>query len=632
MRLAFDDDLNPQKAALAKNMVNIFTVSKPSTSPTPSVNGVTTSSSESSTARKRSRTNKNLGLKTLLASSEKAKESSPTIPQPQKSTFSKSPSIESAKSKRQAKRERKKAGWDAKCHNREAEARSAAEKEGKLEAFTKELQRKEEEKAKRLVEKTQNPSLEKIEARQPKFAQGPTLEGAVNIQQPETMGGEARSAHVVGDAEVDFLLSKKKRQRERELVGSGHAPNAKKKRKNNDPNAFPLLNDIPLALSSSSNSPKLSSATIFNPSSPLQEKQSNLPHKAQLKAQSGALLKQRELLPIWEHQHAIRQALQEKNVLVMLGETGSGKSTQICQFLAGEPWMKKRKVKDMETGRELLVGGCIAITQPRRVAAVNLARRVAQEMGVHLGDEVGYTVRFDNKSNPDRTRIKFLTDGMLLQEMLHDPLLKRYSAVIVDEAHERTVGTDLVMGFLKNLVYSKRGEEEGLKLVVMSATIEVGRMARFFEKDKDVIGKDCGADMDGDSSMANEVNVIKNSDDTLEKSSTASEDEFTGCQIDSDVDESVADVGSKEASSTVAKFQVPGRQFPVELYHASEPVADYVDAALRTVFQIHYGEPMPGDILVFLTGQDEIEALQKLIGDYAQGMDKNVPKVRIFFN
>lgn len=87
------------------------------------------------------------------------------------------------------------------------------------------------------------------------------------------------------------------------------------------------------------------------------------------------------------------------------------------------------------------------------MAAINLARRVAQEMGVHLGEEVGYTVRFDNKSSKEKTKIKFLTDGMLLQEMLHDPLLKQYSAIIVDEAHERTVGTDLVMGFEKSCLW-----------------------------------------------------------------------------------------------------------------------------------------------------------------------------------
>lgn len=589
IQLAFQDGLTTRKTD-SRTLLNVFAIPASSA---PKLNGL---DSEPGADKGRNRRNR----RTELYSSAREEELSPATPQRFQSTPSKSPVAESTKSKRQEKKERKKAEWDAKCRAREAEARSAAEKEGKLEEFTEELKRKEEEKAKRIAQS------KKTEVQQPGLAQSPSPEKKHPMPEPETGAGSAP----VADAEVDFLTSKKKRQRERELVGSGHTPNAKRKRKSGESDSFPLLDNTPLFQSSTPLKPPPSPV----PHSPslTQDRLPDLPHKAQLRAQSHALFKQRELLPIWEHQHGLRQALREKNILVMLGETGSGKSTQIGQFLANEPWMKKHKIKDSKTGREVLVGGCIAITQPRRVAAVNLARRVAQEMGVHLGDDVGYTVRFDNKSNPEKTRIKFLTDGMLLQEMLHDPLLKRYSAVVVDEAHERTVGTDLIMGFLKGLVYGARGGEKGLKLVVMSATIEVARMARFFEKENDIL----------DEGALNGVN-----EEVLAKS-PASEEEFTGCHIDSDDDDDkeAADV-EEEASSTVAKFQVPGRQFPIELYHAPEPVADYVDAALRTVFQIHYGEPIPGDVLVFLTGQDEIEALQKLIEDYAQGMDKKVPKV-----
>lgn len=590
--LAFQDGLTTRKTD-SRSLLNIFAIP---TSPAPKATDLASALSEPSADKGRNRRSRKAEL---YSSAQKKEASSPQS----RSVSSKSPSVESTKSKRQEKKERKKAEWDAKCRVREAEARSAAEKEGKLEEFTGELQRKEEEKAKRIATKT--------EVQQLRLAQSPSPEKRHPKFEPETRAEDVS----VADAEVDFLTSKKRRQRERELAGSGHA---KKKRKSDEPNPFPLLDNTPLI--QSSNLPKPLPSPVPYSSSSIQDKLPDLPHKAQLRAQSHALLKQRELLPIWEHQHDLRQALRDTNILVMLGETGSGKSTQIGQFLVSEPWIRKHKIKDSKTGREVFVGGCIAITQPRRVAAVNLARRVAQEMGVHLGDDVGYTVRFDNKSNPEKTRIKFLTDGMLLQEMLHDPLLKQYSAVVVDEAHERTVGTDLVMGFLRGLVYGARGGEKGLKLVVMSATIEVGRMARFFEKENNVFdggavnGKGHGFVVDG-------VNGAS------EKSS-ASEEEFTGCHIDSDDDKEAAD-SEDEVGSTVAKFQVPGRQFPIEIYHAPEPVADYVDAALRTVFQIHYGEPMPGDILVFLTGQDEIEALQKLIEDYAQGMDKNVPKVEL---
>ncbi|CAZ86080.1 unnamed protein product [Tuber melanosporum] len=301
------------------------------------------------------------------------------------------------------------------------------------------------------------------------------------------------------------------------------------------------------------------------------------PHQGQLKAQAFRLKPLRAKLPIWEHQGAIRAALRAKNVLVMLGETGSGKSTQIGQFLVNEKWMARRRVTITfgnadGTDKEVMAGGCIAITQPRRVAATNLARRVAQEMGCHLGDEVGYSVRFDNKSS-EKTRVKFLTDGMLLQEMLHDPLLKRYSAVVVDEAHERTVGTDLVLGFLRGLVYGRR---KGLKVIIMSATLEVEKMA--FNNESSSEGPD---------------------------------------------------TENEQYDGTVAAFRVPGRQFPVEIYHTPEPVVDYVDAALKTVFQLHYAERLPGDILVFLTGQEEIESLRKLIEDYAQSMDNSVPKILV---
>jgi pre-mRNA-splicing factor ATP-dependent RNA helicase DHX15/PRP43 len=117
----------------------------------------------------------------------------------------------------------------------------------------------------------------------------------------------------------------------------------------------------------------------------------------------------------------------------------------------------------------------IACTQPRRVAAMSVAKRVADELDVVLGDEVGYSIRFEDATS-SKTSLKYMTDGMLLREAMNDPLLKRYSAIILDEAHERTLSTDILMGLLKE-VCSKR---EDLKLVVMSATLDAGKFQSYF--------------------------------------------------------------------------------------------------------------------------------------------------------
>ncbi|EUC39392.1 hypothetical protein COCCADRAFT_137 [Bipolaris zeicola 26-R-13] len=279
----------------------------------------------------------------------------------------------------------------------------------------------------------------------------------------------------------------------------------------------------------------------------------------------------RKSLPIWPQADSIRAALQKNNILVLTGETGSGKSTQLPQFLTNESWCT----------------GCIAITQPRRVAAISLARRVAEEMGSLLGDKgpaakVGYSVRFDNAVGK-HTKVKFLTEGMLLQEMLRDPNMSQYSAIVVDEVHERSVNVDLILGFLRNLVADEENNKKRkhpLKVVVMSATADVESLVKFFG---------------GDSPAAT-------SDMNVDKAKTASTSKVSTCYVE-------------------------GRQYPVKTIYLTQPTQDWIESALKLVFQIHYKEPLPGDILVFLTGQDTIESLEKLINDYAEGMDAEVPKL-----
>jgi pre-mRNA-splicing factor ATP-dependent RNA helicase DHX15/PRP43 len=220
------------------------------------------------------------------------------------------------------------------------------------------------------------------------------------------------------------------------------------------------------------------------------------------------------------------QLYQNSQILVFVGETGSGKTTQIPQFVLFDdlPHFQRKMV---------------ACTQPRRVAAMSVAQRVANEMDVTLGEEVGYSIRFENVTS-QKTILNYMTDGMLLREAMNDHDLKRYSTIILDEAHERTLATDILMGLLKEVVQRR----PDLKLIIMSATLDAQKFQRYF--------------MDA------------------------------------------------------PLLAVPGRTHPVEIFYTPEPERDYVEAALRTVLQIHATEP-EGDILLFLTGEEEIEdAVRKI--------------------
>eukprot|EP01071_Lankesteria_metandrocarpae_P012591 Lankesteria_metandrocarpae@DN6068_c0_g1_i1.p1 len=227
---------------------------------------------------------------------------------------------------------------------------------------------------------------------------------------------------------------------------------------------------------------------------------------------------QRESLPIFKLRDALLAAVKESQVLVVIGETGSGKTTQMPQYLA-------------EVG--YCTNGLIGCTQPRRVAAMSVAKRVAEEFGCRLGLEVGYSIRFEECTSPD-TMIKYMTDGMLLREALIDPRLQRYSLIMLDEAHERTISTDVLFGLLKACCQAR----PEFKVIVTSATLDAEKFS----------------------------------------------DYFFGAHI----------------------FTIPGRTFPVEIFYTKEPEIDYVEAALITVLQIHLCEAA-GDVLVFLTGQEEID-------------------------
>jgi pre-mRNA-splicing factor ATP-dependent RNA helicase DHX15/PRP43 len=201
-------------------------------------------------------------------------------------------------------------------------------------------------------------------------------------------------------------------------------------------------------------------------------------------AQHAALLQTRRRLPVWQHRAAVLRAAVGNPVTLLVGETGSGKSTQIPQFIA-------LHLADHPLGAAGAAGAVaspllkppvqkVACTQPRRVAAMSIAQRVAAEADVALGGAVGYCVRFDERRRDD-TAIVFLTDGMLLREAVSDPLLAAYSVVLVDEAHERTVQTDLLLGLLKGILAKRTGTAAPLHIVVMSATLDVAKFQAFFE-------------------------------------------------------------------------------------------------------------------------------------------------------
>ncbi|XP_059625540.1 probable pre-mRNA-splicing factor ATP-dependent RNA helicase DEAH2 isoform X2 [Cornus florida] len=257
------------------------------------------------------------------------------------------------------------------------------------------------------------------------------------------------------------------------------------------------------------------------------------------------ILEKRKTLPVWHQKDEFLQVFKANQTLILVGETGSGKTTQIPQFV-----LEAIDIETPDKRRKFMVG----CTQPRRVAAMSVSRRVAEEMDVNIGEEVGYSIRFEDCSSA-RTVLKYLTDGMLLREAMTDPLLEQYKVIILDEAHERTLATDVLFGLLKEVLKNR----PDLKLVVMSATLEAEKFQGYFN----------GAPL----------------------------------------------------------MKVPGRLHPVEIFYTQEPERDYLEAAIRTVVQIHTCEP-PGDILVFLTGEEEIEDACRKISKEIANMGDQVGPVK----
>ncbi|KAJ2743555.1 hypothetical protein GGI20_003660 [Coemansia sp. BCRC 34301] len=173
---------------------------------------------------------------------------------------------------------------------------------------------------------------------------------------------------------------------------------------------------------------------------------------------------QRRQLPAYAHRMQLLYAIENHSVVVVVGEPGSGKSTQLPQYLHEAGWADNGKT--------------IGCTQPRRIAAAMLAQRVSQEMGVDLGTTVGYSVRFSDAFSPETTRIKYLTDGTLIRECLADPLLSAYSVIMVDEAQDHSIATHLLLALLKKIL---RRRKDDLRVVISSASLDAERFKVYFD-------------------------------------------------------------------------------------------------------------------------------------------------------
>ena len=273
------------------------------------------------------------------------------------------------------------------------------------------------------------------------------------------------------------------------------------------------------------------------------------------------IIEQRAKLPIISQEHDIMYSINNSLVTIICGETGSGKSTQIPQFLYERGYTK-------EIGK-------IAITQPRRVAARSLAVRLCEEMSMKMGSKIGYQVRYETENVSKETEIKFVTDGILLKELENDSLLSEYSVIIIDEAHERSINSDLLIGFISQILkiryimwkkemkynYSNKNIKEEknvlpLRLIIMSATLRVNE----FSENKIFSG------------------ILK-----------------------------------------PRIVEISSRQYPVHIYHSKKTENDYINEAFKYCCKIHSRLP-EGNVIVFLTGKREILDLCRKLRDEFMGI------------
>ncbi|KAM7521447.1 hypothetical protein LguiA_011349 [Lonicera macranthoides] len=280
----------------------------------------------------------------------------------------------------------------------------------------------------------------------------------------------------------------------------------------------------------------------------------------------------RKDLPIVMMEQEIMEAINENISIIICGETGCGKTTQVPQFLYEAGFGSEQST---------IHSGIIGVTQPRRVAVLATAKRVAYELGLRLGKEVGFQVRHDRRIG-DSCSIKFMTDGILLRELQSDFLLKRYSILILDEAHERSLNTDILIGMLSRII------QERQKIYEEQKTYEV------------LSGKKLNPE--------NKITPLK----LVLMSATLRVEDFVS--------------GRRIFRETPPVIEVPTRQYPVTVHFSKRTeIVDYVGQAYKKVLSIHKRLPA-GGILVFVTGQREVEYLCRMLRKASREMVENNSK------
>jgi len=304
----------------------------------------------------------------------------------------------------------------------------------------------------------------------------------------------------------------------------------------------------------------------------------------------GMLIKERTNLPVFQHREEICKLAAENNVILVVAETGSGKSTQIPAYIYRSGMLTifaRQAIASLKSRPKRKYGRTICVTQPRRVAAITLAKRVCDELGCNPGEIVGHRVRFDDTTDNrghGTTKIIYATDGMLLREAISDPLLQRYGMVVLDEAHERSLQTDVLFGVVKRAMAARQAS---------SSKRDVASLAKL------------------DSSADDESNSDKDSETLRKMTEMATSLGLPPLKVC--VMSATLDIETfQKFFPGSAMIKIPGRQFPVQLAYTDVPQEDYLDSALKTAIQIQkYGEE--GDVLIFLPGQGKFRFERRIV-------------------